>query len=330
MKIFLTGGTGYLGYQLLQRLSANGHEITALVRSQKSASNFPLEVKPVHGRIEDPETYKRALDGQDAFVHIAALVKMWVRDRKQFDRVNVEALENAIRNAREAGIAKFVYSSSFIALGPSNGWPINESDSRRTDHYHNDYERTKFLADQLARRYVEEGYPLYILYPGVIYGPGNLTAGNIIAKNMIPFLNGWMPFGLSIKDWTYSYIDDVVRGFVSVIENQPPSHRYILGGENHSGASFYQTLSEVTGKKPPKFNLPLKMAAVAGYGEYLLATLFGREPSLLTHEVVRIYEHSWSYDSTLAEKELGYRITPLKDGLRAMVTWLKEARYVRS
>src|SRR5262245_40180721 len=171
MRIFLTGGTGYLGGRLLQRLAANGHDVTALVRTQKTAADFPPSVSIIQGTIENPESYKSALAGKDVFVHLAALVKMWVRDRKQFDRVNVEALENAIRNAREAGIPKFIYSSSFIALGPSNGKPISESDSRRTDHFHNDYERTKFLADQVARRFIEEKYPIYVLYPGVIYGP---------------------------------------------------------------------------------------------------------------------------------------------------------------
>jgi NAD+-dependent farnesol dehydrogenase len=329
MKIFMTGATGYLGLQLLKRLSSNGHQITALVRSKTGAKDFPSGVSLVEGKIEDPGSYRDALPGQDVFLHIAALVKMWVRDRKQFDRVNVEALESAIQAAVDARIPKFIYSSSFIALGPSNGTPIKETDARRTDHYHNDYERTKLLADRVARRFIDNGYPVYVLYPGVIYGPGNLTAGNIIAKNMIPFLKGLMPFGLSIKEWCYSYIEDVVQGFVTVIENQPAQHRYILGGENHSGASFYQTLSDVSGKKPPRLNLPLKMAAAAGYGEYLLAVLFGREPSLLTHEVVRIYEHSWTYDSSLAQKELGYRITPLKEGLRKLVEWLKDSGYVR-
>ncbi len=138
-----------------------------------------------------------------------------------------------------------------------------------------------------------------------------------------------MPFGLAIKDWSYAFIEDVVRGFVTVIEEQPPSHRYILAGENHSGKSFYQRLHKATGKKPPVLNLPMSMASLAGYSEYMLAVLFGREPSLLTHEVARIYRHSWAYDSSLAQKELHYSITPLEEGLRRMYVWLREAGYVR-
>jgi len=329
MKIFITGATGFMGQELLKALHKNGHELTALVRSSNRASGFPAEVKLVRGSMESTESFSEALAGHDTFVHVAALVKMWVRDRSDFDRVNVAGTENAIQAAQKAGVKKFVYASSFMALGPSNGNPLKEDDPRRLLKYHNDYERTKFLADQVARKYIEQGYPVYVLYPGVIYGPGNLTDGNIVAKNIIPFLNGQMPFGMAIKVWSYSYVKDVVAGFIKVIEGNPPSHRYILGGDNQSGEQFYQTLYEVSGKKPPSINIPLPMAKMTGYGEYLLAQMFGREPKLLTHEVADIYKHSWAYDSTRAHRDLNYQITPLKQGLTEMVAWLKQSGYVK-
>lgn len=328
MKIFMTGATGFLGNELLKKLHERGHSITTLVRSPEKIS-FPEGVKVIKGEVESPVTYKSALQDHDVFVHIAALVKMWVRDSAQFDRVNVEATENAIRMASDAKIPKFVYASSFIALGPSNGTLLKEDDPRRSNVFRNDYERTKYLADQKARNLQQEGFPLYILYPAVIYGPGNLTYGNIVAKNLIPFLNGWMPFGLPLKAWSYVFVQDVVNGFLKVIEGSPPSNRYILGGDNHTGESFYKTVYEVTGKKPPSIYMPFGMAKMAGYGEYLLAKMFGREPSLLTHEVVEIYKLSWAYDSTRAINELGYSITPLKEGLIQMIGWLKNAGYVK-
>jgi NAD+-dependent farnesol dehydrogenase len=216
-----------------------------------------------------------------------------------------------------------------MALGPSDGRPLTEEDPRRTDHFHNDYERTKYLGDQVARKLQSEGHPVKIIYPGVIYGPGNLTDGNIIAKNIIPLLNGKMPFGLGILTWSYSYVADVIEAFLKVVESETPSGRYILGGDNRSGEEFYRDLSEVSGKKPPAMNIPMGMAKMAGFSEYLLAQLFGREPKMLTHEVVEIYKHSWAYDSNRAQKELGYRITPLKSGLAAMIEWLRASGYVK-
>lgn len=329
MNIFITGSTGFLGHEVLKGLHARGHRLTALVRSPQRVSDFPQEVRLVPGAVEDLPSYRAALQGQDVFVHVAALVKMWARDRTEFDRVNVEALDSMLNASADARIRKFLYTSSFVALGPSNGEPVREDDPRRIDHFHNDYERTKYLGDQVARRFLREGYPLTIVYPGVIYGPGNLTDGNIIAKNLIPFLNGRMPFGLAIKVWSYTFVQDLVRAFVAIIEGNPASPRYILGGDNQSGPDFYRTLYEITGKKPPAVNIPMTMALAAGYGEYLLAQWFGREPTRLTHEVVRIYEHSWAYDSSLAQRDLDYRITPLEEGLGRMVDWLKSAGHVR-
>jgi nucleoside-diphosphate-sugar epimerase len=77
-------------------------------------------------------------------------------------------------------------------------------------------------------------------------------------------------------------------------------------------------------------NIPMPIAKLAGYSEYLLAELFGREPSMLTHQVVEIYKHNWAYDSGRAKQELGYQITPLSQGLRDLVTWLRSAGHVKS
>ena len=328
MNIFLTGSTGFLGRQVLERLLTRDHKITALVRNPGKAA-LPERVKTVSGAVENLDAYQNELNSQDVFVHIAALVKMWVPDRKQFDLVNVSAVEKAIRSAADAGVKKFIHTSSFIALGPSNGKPLTEEDNRRTDHFHNDYERTKYLGDQAARKCQKEGYPVTIVYPGVIYGSGSLTDGNIIAKNIIPFLNGKMPFGIKLRAWSYAFIQDVVGAFVRLIEETFPSNRYILGGDNQTGSEFYQALYEVSGKKPPVMNMPMGLAKFAGFSEYMLARIFGREPSLLTHEVVEIYKHSWAYDSARAKQELGYKITPLKEGLDDLVRWLRKEGYVK-
>jgi nucleoside-diphosphate-sugar epimerase len=138
-----------------------------------------------------------------------------------------------------------------------------------------------------------------------------------------------MPFGLSILTWSYAFIKDVVRAFIRIIEEPTPSNRYILGGDNQSGQEFYGTLRDVSGKKPPSMNIPMPVAKLAGYSEYLLAELFGREPSMLTHQVVEIYKHHWAYDSARAQRELGYTITPLKEGMRELVTWLRDSGYVK-
>ncbi|HEV8202441.1 MAG TPA: NAD-dependent epimerase/dehydratase family protein [Candidatus Polarisedimenticolia bacterium] len=324
MRVFLTGGTGFLGHELLRALHARRHQVTALVRAPEAAATLPPGVDPIVGTVERPESYRAALAGQDAVVHAAALVKMWARDRSEFDRVNVSGTERLVREASDAKVAKVVYTSSFIALGPSNGRPLREDDARRERDPHNDYERSKMAADAVARKLVSEGHPLFILYPGVIYGPGRMTDGNLVARNVIEILKGTMPFGMALEAWSYAFVDDVVAGFVKVLETAPASQRYILGGDNRTGPEFYAALASASGRPAPRFKIPFALAAAAGWSEYALAQLLGRPPRLLTHEVVRIYRRAWAYDSARATAELGYSITPLEEGLRRLVDWLRK------
>ena len=85
MKVLVTGATGYLGAHVAARLASAGHTVLALVRTGKE-NRLPSGCRPVAGDVLDPVSIERALSGCDALVHMAALVKMWVRDRRQFDR----------------------------------------------------------------------------------------------------------------------------------------------------------------------------------------------------------------------------------------------------
>lgn len=328
MRIFVTGATGFLGHAIASELRRRGHDVTALVRSPGRVALAP-GVAEIRGAVEDPASYREALRGHDALIHAAALVKMWARDRSEFDRVNVQGTESLLRAAAEAGVPRLVAASSFMALGPSTGGPpLREDDPRRTERHQNDYERTKHLADLRARAMIAEGLPLFVAYPGVIYGPGRMTEGNIVLRNVVRLLKG-MPFGASIKTWSYAFVDDVAAGFVRLAEEGAPSRRYILGGDNRGGAEFYATLHEVSGVRPPRVMIPHALALASGWGEWMLAEIFGREPRLLTHEVARVYQEDWAYDSSRATGEIGFRVTPLSEGLARSVAWLRSEGHVR-
>jgi farnesol dehydrogenase len=328
LRVFLTGATGFLGDAIARELRRRDHDVTALVRSPGRVAMAP-GVREIPGDVTLPDTYRDALRDHDALIHAAALVKMWARDRSEFDRVNVTGTESLLRAAADAGVPRIVYASSFMALGPSTGGPpLREDDPRRRATYDNDYERTKHLADVRARALIAEGLPLTVIYPGVIHGPGRLTDGNIVVRNVIRLLNG-LPFGVSIRTWSYAFVDDVAGGFVRIAEQGAPSSRYVLGGDNRTGAEFYATLAEVSGKPAPRLMIPASLAWLSGAAEWALAQAFGREPKLLTHEVANVYRSDWAYDSSRAERELGYRPTSLRDALERTVAWLRSEGHVR-
>ncbi|MGH9868181.1 MAG: NAD-dependent epimerase/dehydratase family protein [Candidatus Polarisedimenticolia bacterium] len=324
MKVFLTGGTGFLGKRIARRLAEAGHDVTALARPGPRAREMPAGVRVVTGDVTDPAGVAAAAAGADAIVHAAALVKVWVRDQSAFDRVNVGGLRCVLDAASRLGVGRVLYTSSFIALGPTDGTVADETWVRRTPP-HNAYERTKAEADRVAREAAAAGAPIVTVYPGVVYGAGEMTDGSLMTRTVSDFTRGRTPGLLGSGDQRicYAFMDDVVEGHLLALERGAPGRGYILGGINASWKELYAALSRLTGRPAPTRHLPLWALRLAGRALRWQARVTGIEP-ILTDEVVEIYRHDWAYSSDRAARELGYRITPLEQGLRRTIDWLAE------
>ena len=329
MRTLVTGGTGFLGKILVARLLREGRQVRVLVRDPERLGDLPREQLDIcRGDLLDADSLRRAVQDVDEVVHAAALVKRWVKDRSQFDRVNVEATRILMEHAREASVGRIVYVSSFFALGHSDGGHhgiVDETWERDPQHTHTDYERTKYLADKCVREMIEDGLPAIIVYPCVIYGPGELSEANIIADTLSQHLRGKLPGipGNGQKRWTYAYVDDVVDGILAALERGDLGRRYILGGDTASMDGFFQLFHEISGRKPPGLHVPFPVLAVAAFFEELKARLFRSSPKM-TRSEVRTYQHNWAYACQRARDELGYRPRALRDGLRKTYEWLLE------
>ncbi len=323
MKVLLTGGTGFLGGRVAEVLSAAGHRVALLARRPEAAPQGPFEV--LRGDVEDGPSLAAAVAGRDAVVHCAALVKRWVRDPARFDRVNVEGLDRLLDAARAAGVGKAIYCSSFIALGPTDG-RIGDEDNVHDGAPRNDYERTKLAADRRARERQAGGENLVVVYPGVVYGPGRLTDGNILAGVARDLLAGKLPgtVGPGDRRQCLAQVDDVARGFLLALEKAQAGSRYVLGGENITVREALAIMAEAGGVRAPSRAIPYGVAAALGRVLRWQAPLTGIEP-MMTDGEVAIYRHEWALSSARAERELGYTVTPARDGLTAMVRWLIDA-----
>jgi farnesol dehydrogenase len=309
MRVLLTGGTGYLGRAVARALIDRGH---TLVLFSRSASRAGLAGTPVDGDIRDPQAIARAAAGCDAVVHAAALVSIWRRRARDFDDVNVGGLRNVIDAASSAGIRRIVYTSSFLALPPRGQAEPLEA---------NDYQRTKVAADRLAAQAVRDGAPIVRIYPGVVYGPGTLTEGNLVGRLIADHLKHRLP-GLvgSDRPWSFAYVDDVAAGHCAALERGTIGARYSLGGENAPPRRVFEILEQLTGRRPP-IRLPFALAAAIGGVEELRVRLLGGVP-LATRGAVDIFRHDWSLDSSAAVRDLGYSMTPLAEGIRRTVASL--------
>ncbi len=303
MKVLVTGGTGYLGRAIVAALAARGHELVIFARG---ASRSGLPGTAVDGDIRDRAAVERAAIGCDAISHSAALVSIWRRRREDFDDVNVGGLRHVLAAARAHGTPRVLYTSSFVAIPPRG----------RTEPLQaNDYQRTKVAADRAADDAVRDGSPLIRVYPGVIYGPGAFTEGNLVGRLIADHLKHKLP-GLVGPEhrWSYAYVNDVAAGHCAALERGRVGGRYLLGGENAPQQRVFEILQQLTGRRPP-LRIPFPVADLMGAAEEWRVRLFGGMP-LITRGAVEIFRHDWSLDSSEAVGDLGYTMTPLADGVR--------------
>jgi farnesol dehydrogenase len=323
VNVLVTGVTGFLGGRVAQELASAGHAVIGFCRDESRWSDRPVSSRAVIGDVTDRAAVEHAVEGCDAVIHAAALVKTWVRDKRRFDRVNVEGLGHVIEACRDGEI-RLVYISSFVALGPTDRMTFDETNPRLDNTFHNDYERTKWVADQLARNADPADLDLVRIYPGVVFGPGALTQGNHVVHLLVQHARGELPGMLGRGDLRqcFAFVDDVAAGIVQALERGKSGEGYILGGENRTGCELFDAFEAVTGIAPPNRKIPFWVATAIGKIQRWRAELLGIEPEL-TDEVVGIYRHEWAYRSDKAIAELGYRVTPFDEAIGRTVAWLR-------
>jgi farnesol dehydrogenase len=323
VKVLLTGGTGFLGRNVARSLAARGHDLRVLAREDSNLEGLPLGARVVRGDVTDLDSLRRAAEGCEAVMHLAALVKVWVPDPDRFRAVNVGGLRNALEAAASAG-ARLVYTSSFMAVGPTGPEPADESRVHSMIGIRNPYERTKAEADIVAREAAARGQDVVMLYPGVVYGPGDMTEGNLVARLVSDHLRGKLPalVGPGNRLWSYSYVADVADGHALALEKARRGERYFLCGENATLTELFALVQGVTGVAPPRRHLPFPVASALGRGMWIWAEVTGLAPQM-THGEVGVLREHWAYSSAKAERELGYRSRALRDGLRETIDWLR-------
>lgn len=306
MRILVTGATGYLGRSIVRACQRAGHETLAFSRSAAGAG---LPGEAMDGDVRDLERVREAVSGCDAICHSAALVAVWRRRAADFDDVNVGGLRNVLQAAVAFGIQRIVYTSSFLALPPAGA---------AAPGCWNDYQRTKVLADRLAAEAVSDGVPVTLLYPGVMFGPGAMTDGNLVGRSIADHLAGRLPGVLGAnRTWSFAWVDDVAAAHVAALEQAPPGERFSLGGENLPQMTIFHALHELTDRPLPR-RIPASLAVLAA-GAYQLRAALTRRPPLLTVGTVEILQRDWPMDSSRAIRELGYHVTPLREGVRRIV-----------
>ena len=321
-KIFITGSTGFIGRKLAFKLANEGHEVVALIRSKNKAKDLTHDnISFVEGDLFAKTALNEGMKGCQEVYHLAAFASVWAKD-DTFKTVNIDGTLNILEAAKTNGVDKVVVTSTAGVIGPAIDGPVNEDTPRQVDFF-TDYESTKYESELQIKEYVANGQHVVIVNPTRVYGPGPLNVSNSVTKLVKQYIAGKWKFmpGDGMSTGNYVYVDDVINGHILAMAKGRAGERYLLGGQDATYHELFDTIAEVGGKKYKLYKMPLSIMLAFGKLQLFLAENFGRQP-MITPGWVRKYLYKWMVSSAKAENELGYKITPLKQGIQKTVDWL--------
>ena len=329
MKVVVTGGTGFIGGNLVRLLLKQGVAVRALVRHISLLDNLKnLDVELVYGELRDKASLIKACRGCDQLFHAAASYEFWLATPKEFYDINVGGTHNILAAAREAGVSKIVYTSTVGAIRyPDNpSKPSDETCWPAPKDLHNDYKRSKFQAEQVAIQFAKEGLPVVIVNPSAPIGPYDIKP-TPTGKIIVDFLNGKVPAyidtGLNIVD-----VEDVAMGHYLAAQKGKVGERYILGNKNKTLKEIYEIIANLTNRHAPKFRVPYGVALTAAYASEMIGKILKKRPAIAVG-AVKMASNYMYFDSSKAVRELGLPQSPIENAFAKAIKWFNNNGHLK-
>jgi dihydroflavonol-4-reductase len=319
----VTGATGFIGWHVARQLLERGDRVRILVRQASRVRDLG-GAEVVVGDLLDADSLRRAVAGCGVVYHVAADYRLWAPQPEQLYRSNVEGTRSLLCAAREVGVERFVYTSTVGCIGIPEDGVGDEDTPVQLREMAGAYKRSKFLAEQEALRFAEEGFPVVIVNPTAPVGEQDVKP-TPTGKIIVDYLKGNMPAyvdtGLNLVD-----VRDTARGHLLAAESGRVGERYILGAENLTLAQIFEKLAAVSGVPAPKRQIPYGVAYMAGVVSTGWARVSGQEPRAPL-DAVRMARKKMFVTPAKAVRELGFAANPVDGALRRAVDWFQANGY---
>ncbi len=264
MRIFITGGTGFIGRALVRELIGQGHQVTALVRQPGSAEAQELAAlgaKLSQGDVTDRASMRAGMDGAAAVIHNAGIYAFGLTpaERQRMWAVNVDGTINTLGLAHELGVPQIVHISSVVAFGPTGTVPADEAFTRRVAPY-SPYEQTKTKAHAIAEQFQAQGAPVVIICPAGVIGPGDHASLGQLARL---YLRGLLPpllYGTGRQ--TFVHVDDLAVAIALATKRGRIGASYICASGSLSVAEIFTIWRKLPGGMPALGWLPRPAAMI--------------------------------------------------------------------
>jgi dihydroflavonol-4-reductase len=324
----VTGGTGFVGAHIVRTLLEAGRPVRCLVRAGSRRDNLDgLGVEIATGDVTSPPSLARVMKGITTVYHAAADYRLWSKDPRVLQRVNVEGTDNVLRAAAEAGVSRIVYTSSVAALGlAADGGAADETTDVERARVIGHYKKSKYDAERVALQWAARGHPVVIVNPSTPVGELDIKP-TPTGQMIVDFLNRRMPAyvdtGLNLVD-----VRDVARGHLLAAEKGRAGQRYILGNRNMTLKEILDVLARLTGLPSPSRRLPHWIPLAFAALDTGRARVTGRPPRV-SLESVRMSTHRMYFSADKAVRELGLPQSPVEDALARAVEWFRARGYAR-
>jgi nucleoside-diphosphate-sugar epimerase len=322
MRIFLTGGTGYIGRALARRLVETGHEVRALVRPTSNSEPLrQLGVATFTGDVADRLSMREGMSGADYVVHAAADLDL-AGPPERMRQANVQGSENVASLAYKLGVGRFLSVSSMAYFGgsPSDGSVADETAPLQTP-FPTLYSATKHSGELAIQEWAKKGLRINTVYPSLVYGPpGKKEGASSILRG---FLRGRYPFLAGAdRRMSWIYLDDLVEGMLRMMAKAPPGRGYLMAGDVTTLRGLADRVCALGGVAPPRLDLPLGLARAALVLSTPFFRLAGRRPPF-SHDQLNSLERHWAFSDARAQAELDWHPRGLDEGLPPTVEFLK-------
>jgi dihydroflavonol-4-reductase len=326
--VLVTGASGFVGSAVARIAVERGFDVRVLMRTTSSRQNIEaLDAEVVLGDMRDEASMRAALKGVRFLFHVAADYRIWAPDPGEIERSNLTGTEATMRAALAEGVERIVYTSSVATLKvTSAGVIVDETKPADPSQTIGAYKRSKVLAERAVERMVaNDRLPAVIVNPSTPIGPRDVKptpTGRIIVEAATGKIPAFVDTGLNLV-----HVDDVAAGHFLALERGVIGERYILGGENLPLQQMLADIAALAGRKPPTIRLPRGPLYPLAVGAEMVAKFTGREP-LVTIDALRMSKNKMYFTSAKAERDLGYRARPYREGLRDALDWFRTNGYL--
>jgi dihydroflavonol-4-reductase len=338
VTVLVIGANGFLGSHVTRRLVDGGQDVRVMVRDGANKIGIDdLKTTRYVGDIWDNDVLREAMTGCDVVYYCVVDTRGWLKDPAPLFHTNVDGTRNVVEIAKDVGLQRFVFTSSYVTVGRKRGRVATEDDMIADGGERSPtnrlrgltpYVRSRVQAEEIVLRYAREhGLPAVAMGVSTTYGAGDwgrTPHGAIIAGAAF----GKLPFVMNGIELEAVGVDDAARALILAAERGNPGERYLISEKMITNAEVARIAAEAAGVPPPSKSIPLAMSyALAAMGS-IKSRLRGTDEQLSLASL-RLMRAEAPVDCAKARRELGWEPRPVEESIReAARFWvgLREAK----